>query len=1092
MNADRQSSGANGRSRTLLLLLILALFTVPMWSPLQAQTVTPSYSFSLATGGNNIPWNPNVSTTWQKYQGFYEANLFTGAYSGNITKVYWQRSSSTSGTTFTNLGIYLGQSSATTFATNQYFTPVSQAFYAASHTIPAGNAGEWFVIDLTTPFYYNPNQTLIVQICSDGVPAGTGFAVRDGASHTVPNVGRIYGGGNGCATTTPSGYSSSYRMNFGFDLNPALPDDAGIAELLSPVDFCAGTEDIKVKLYNYGTNTLNSVTINWTLNGVPQTPVNWTTPLPSISDATVTLGSQNFAAGVPVAITVWTSNPNNTNDSFPQNDTLSVTVQPALSGTFTIGGASPDFATFSDAVNELNTFGVCGPVVFNVRPGTYTERVQLQSISGTSATNTVTFQSETGIKTDVDLEYNATSYQEATISMGGANWVTFKDMTVTALSTSYGRAVYFGGSSTDCTFDNCELVSQDVNSTSTYMCVVYSDYGTLNHRTSFIDCGIREGGYGMYVYGGGSTSTEDDVLIQNCEFTGQYYRPVYCLYLGQIKFHDNMVYQEPNNVYAYRYPASFYYGYNSSIERNVFYSLGGSYAYGVYFYYENYYQSGNSRFVNNMISIINNGRAYYCVYAYRMQNTLFAHNSIYCNSTYSSSRLVYAPYANNSDVYNNIFYHAGGGQCWYEVGNGYINDSDYNLWYTTGNTLAYWAGNRANLGALQAYTGMDANSISKTVTFKDYYTGDLHLASPSDDDTDLFGTLLSQVTLDIDHEQRVNPYRGADEACYITPGSLNYSFVDGAGLPAAYAEAPGTIGVQYSVTFPDYASTVTFTVQFFDVISNTLAWQTTFTANKAFGVPLSGIEYITLPSSLQPGTYKIEVIFNTKNSCDVYRDYMPYPVALLVVGEGQTPCVVWPGDVNVDGIVTYVDRRDLNLYIFNANLRTSWLNGPARYQADAETNPFTYVEWKPQAAAPWATPEGCYMDTDGNGNVNNMDYIAMKLNWSQITPWYGGPPKADAPSASNFMMDQNYPNPFNPSTSIRYMVPEDSQVRLVITDALGRHVTELVNGRVDKGAHEAVFDASQLASGTYIATVHMTGLTSGMTFTKTIKMALSK
>jgi hypothetical protein len=71
-------------------------------------------------------------------------------------------------------------------------------------------------------------------------------------------------------------------------------------------------------------------------------------------------------------------------------------------------------------------------------------------------------------------------------------------------------------------------------------------------------------------------------------------------------------------------------------------------------------------------------------------------------------------------------------------------------------------------------------------------------------------------------------------------------------------------------------------------------------------------------------------------------------------------------------------------------------------------------------------------------------------------------------------------------------VPEDSQVRLVITDALGRNVAEPVNGRVDKGAHEVVFDASQLASGTYIATVHMTGLTSGMTFTKTIKMALSK
>ncbi|MDT8325190.1 MAG: hypothetical protein RRA94_13850, partial [Bacteroidota bacterium] len=591
-----------------------------------------------------------------------------------------------------------------------------------------------------------------------------------------------------------------------------VPNDVGIASIDSPFNFCAGNEDVIVTLKNFGTNQVTSATINWSLNGVPQTPYSWTGMLDTLNFNTrqtqVTLANMNFQGGVPYTIAAWTSMPNGVQDTVTYNDSSVVTRQAAIAGTYTIGGASPDYPDFTSAVNDLNQYGLCGPVVFNVRTGTYNEQIELQSITGASSINTVTFQSESGNSNDVNLTFAATgTANNYVVSMGDAEWVTFKDMTMTATGSSYGIVVYFGAGSTDCTFDNCELVSPDVNSTSTYVTVVYSDYGTNNHRTSFIDCGIREGGYGMYLYGGGTTSTEDDVLIQNCEFTGQYYRPVYSLYLGQIKFHDNRVIQEANNVYTYRYPAAFYYGYNSSVERNVFYSTGGSYAYGVYFYYENYYQSGSSRFVNNMISILNNGRAYYSVYAYRMQNTLFAHNTIHSNTTYTSSYLVYAPYAANTNIYNNIFYHTGGGYCWYEVGNGYVNDSDYNLWYTTGNNLVYWAGARANLGALQAYTGMDANSISKTVTFKDIYTGDLHLASPSDDDTDLFGTLLSQVTDDIDHEQRVNPYRGADEACYITPGSLNYSFVDGSGLPAGYAEAPGSIGVQYSVTFPEFAST---------------------------------------------------------------------------------------------------------------------------------------------------------------------------------------------------------------------------------------------------------------------------------------------
>ena len=154
-------------------------------------------------------------------------------------------------------------------------------------------------------------------------------------------------------------------------------------------------------------------------------------------------------------------------------------------------------------------------------------------------------------------------------------------------------------------------------------------------------------------------------------------------------------------------------------------------------------------------------------------------------------------------------------------------------------------------------------------------------------------------------------------------------------------------------------------------------------------------------------------------------------------------------------------------------------------------NPFTYLEWEPQAAAPWFTPEGCYMDTDGNGVINNLDYLAMKLNWTKVTPSYGGAPKSGTFAAS-FTMEQNYPNPFNPSTMIRYNAPEASYIRLVVTDALGRQVSELENGRVDQGMHEMQFDGSTLSSGTYIATITMTGIESGVTFSKTIKMALNK
>ena len=1092
MKCSRQLS-RNGLTALGGVLLGLLFMT----GPLQAQ-VTPSYSYSGATGGNWIPFGMHISSSWQKWQGFYEPNLFTGAYAGNITKVYFQRSSASSGTTYSNFGVYLGQSTSQNFPTNQFYTPMTQALYASSYTIPAGAAGEWFVINLTTPVYYNPNQTLIVQICASGITSGTGFPTRDGGSHTIPNVGRIYGGGSGCATATPSGSTTSYRKNFGFDLNPALPDDAGISELVSPVAFCAGTHDVKVNLFNYGTNTLNSVQIDWTWNGVPQTPITWNTPLATITDATVTLGTKTMQGGVPYTLQAWTSNPNNTNDSFPANDTLTSTLVASLDGVFTIGGTNPDYTTFAAAVSDLNTYGVCGPVVFNVRPGTYNEQISLGNIVGTSAINTVTFQSETNNTPDVNLTFQSSSWNSNyVLELNGAKFVTFKDMTMTATSSSYGRVVYLTGSSTDDTFDNCELVSPNSNSTSTYMTVVYSDYGSLNHRVTFKDCGIREGSYGMYMYGAGTGSKEEDVTIQNCEFTGQYYNAFYGYYMDRLKFHDNYL-EKSSPVYTYSYYLMYlYYNEDFSVERNVYFSDDDAYyRYLVYTYQA---QGSENRFVNNFIMLTHNQPSTYGIglYAYYGNNLLVAHNTFYMNSTNINTRSIMQYYGSNQQYYNNIFYSAGPSMTNWIYTPTAVVASDYNLYYGTANILGVWGTSAAqaynNLAGLQAASGMEGNSVSKTVSFAAPLLGDLHLVYPSEDDTDLFGTLLNNVTDDIDHEARIQPYMGADEACYIEAGSVTYDFVDGSGQPAAYAEAPGSVGVHYRVAFPEFAINLVMTVSFYDPFTNQLVYQTTLTDTKQYGVTLDNTQYITIPATVPPGAYKVEVNFWTKNSCGEYRDYIPYPSALLIVPEGRIPCVVWPGDVNNDGVVNYTDRRALNLYIYNANLRTSWLNGPARYQADAESNPFTYLEWKPQAAAPWQTPEGCYMDTDGNGVVNNMDYIAMKLNWSKMTPWYGGSPKADYSGApSSFMMDQNYPNPFNPSTTIRYHASEASHVLLVVTDALGRKVAELQDGRVESGMHEVQFDASNLPSGTYIATITMTGTESGATFSKTIKMALNK
>jgi hypothetical protein len=68
----------------------------------------------------------------------------------------------------------------------------------------------------------------------------------------------------------------------------------------------------------------------------------------------------------------------------------------------------------------------------------------------------------------------------------------------------------------------------------------------------------------------------------------------------------------------------------------------------------------------------------------------------------------------------------------------------------------------------------------------------------------------------------------------------------------------------------------------------------------------------------------------------------------------------------------------------------------------------------------------------------------------------------------SFEVSQNYPNPFNPTTTITFSIPHDELVELKVFDILGKEVQILANQKYSAGSHTVQFNASHLASGTYI------------------------
>ncbi|HZV12153.1 MAG TPA: T9SS type A sorting domain-containing protein, partial [Candidatus Kapabacteria bacterium] len=88
------------------------------------------------------------------------------------------------------------------------------------------------------------------------------------------------------------------------------------------------------------------------------------------------------------------------------------------------------------------------------------------------------------------------------------------------------------------------------------------------------------------------------------------------------------------------------------------------------------------------------------------------------------------------------------------------------------------------------------------------------------------------------------------------------------------------------------------------------------------------------------------------------------------------------------------------------------------------------------------------------------------------------PPNAvnePGPVPQNISLAQNAPNPFSEMTNVEYRIPNDEKVSLNVYNALGRQVATLVNGFAGGGEHTAMFNATGLPAGVYIARLQAGG-----------------
>jgi hypothetical protein len=560
-------------------------------------------------------------------------------------------------------------------------------------------------------------------------------------------------------TTDITGATRSATPDPGaYEFTPAA-NDIAVESFVSPtLPYCATSLNVQFRVANAGADPLTSFTINWTINGVAQTPYTYTgSAIASGASTVVTLGATPLSGTNVYTFSATASNPNGQTDANAGNNTASFSnFRRGMEGAFTVNATAPasgtNFTTIQGLMNDLKTYGVCSAITATVSGGPYTEQVVMDSIPGTSATNTVTIDGN-----GVELNFNPTvAASDHIFQIKNVDWVTVKNFVIKSLNATNGRGIHITGNATHVTVQNNTVEVPFVTS-STAFPILASGANYLSDGTLSTDLNITgnttKGGYiGIQVTGDNFTNIGTKLVnstISGNDVQDWYFAGIQLSYTDNIRVLSNQISRPTRTAGSTGFgsnagisiPAG---STNYLINKNKIYNLhvamsaATTSGIGIYMGGTSTAQSSGTVQNNLVYGMTNNGAQY----GIQLDGT-FVVSSIYHNTivldqgTPTNSFNTVAMYMSNSsaqtggaNIKNNIFYVTRGG-----LGNKRIMEvasassvftSDYNVGYLNASTGTvqygkYGTPTYTDLAAWQTGTTKDAHSLAVDPVFASDY-----------------------------------------------------------------------------------------------------------------------------------------------------------------------------------------------------------------------------------------------------------------------------------------------------------------------------------------------------------------------------------
>lgn len=722
-------------------------------------------------------------------------------------------------------------------------------------------------------------------------------------NNSIPQDGSINNIGANVLVSVPT--------DFGGNARSATPDpgvfefvpptlDAAVAEVIPPATpFNAGSEPVNVKIKNPGLTTLTSVTINWSVNGLIQTPYSWTGSLTAgVTSANINIGNYTFASAVNHNIAAWTSAPNGGADPLMDNDSAyagNIFTRMA-GGTYTLNNTLPasatNFVSFNAMALALNNGGISGAVTVNVAAGPYTEQVLLNNIPGSSAANSLTINGN-----NRELRFNNTSTAAIYImGLNGTKHLTLNGLRLTTQNTANGVGVLLTNNADSNIIENCVIDATSLTGGSSTTNAGIAICGSLANVTTLptnsagaaniIRNNTISGGpgigpyYGIVVYAtNNSNPSYSNNKILNNTITDPYIYGVYLSYSTRAAVKGNIISRPTKTA-----PTTFYGIYITSgsqadtIEANLITRPYGvlptntSQAYGIATVSMNSQLATPTIIKNNIINDFIGSGILYGIYNSTNSYLKVLGNTVnmdHAASTSTNASYAYyttgAPAATGMQIRNNNFNVSRGGTgAKYAIyfntasATGYVSNNNNLRSVTTGSNahIGYYTANQTTFLNWKAANSaaFDQNSVSADPQFRNTVLP--NFLQPGTDSLENLGAVLADLTIDFGGVARgATPDIGAYEFA-TNPNDAGITRFTQFGVGNTNFSVVSAIGQPVDITIKNYG-TATLT-------SATVNWTLNGVAQTPMGWTGSVLKGDTIVHSLGFNNFQDSTIYSLK------------------------------------------------------------------------------------------------------------------------------------------------------------------------------------------------------------------------------------